>query len=407
MSQFIEVQQGSKEWLQARATRITASRFVDALSRINELDEKQQKYVTAIRHGATVKEACHEAGYRAEPTAVGVIRAIKGENPSEPSDIAKRYAADLAIERISGVPHGEPPKAWVLDRGHEMEAKARMIYEARTGAFVTESGICISDDGIFSYSSDGLVNDDGLIEIKSPIDSIKIMEMWRDGDVSEYRHQMQGGMWITGRKWCDFIMYVPDLAAVGKDLYVKRIMRDDEFIDAMVLQLAQFDQMVQLYEGVFRAPAEGAVDADFTEVQTNEEPMQQETPQTILPLLIEEPAPAPTTAAEAVTQALELARADAAPSAELPGLFEQAEIAGSGAALEPATPPTLKLGDISARLGFTVTADFLLSLGFAPAATEKNSKLFHEGQFPLICGAIIKHVTAVANQFIHQEESEK
>lgn len=62
-------------------------------------------------------------------------------------------------------------------------------------------------------------------------------------------------------------------------------------------------------------------------------------------------------------------------------------------------PPTLKLGEMSSRLLFTVTADFLLSLGFAPAATEKNSKLFHESQFQSICAAIQRHVAAVQAKF--------
>jgi exodeoxyribonuclease (lambda-induced) len=128
-----------------------------------------------------------------------------------------------------------------------------MIYEARTRSFVTEAGICLTDDGIFGYSSDGLVDEDGLIEIKAPIDSSKILAMWQTGDTSEYDHQMQGGMWITGRKWTDFIMYVPDLAIVGKDLFIKRIYRDDSFIDAMVEKLAEFDKLVSRYETVLRS----------------------------------------------------------------------------------------------------------------------------------------------------------
>lgn len=251
---FIEATQGSKEWLQARCGKITASCFADSVSRVGALDERQSKYVGLVRGGMPEKDAAKEAGYKSAPTADTVRRAIKGEDTSQPSDTAKRYAADLAIERISGQPHGEPPKAWVLDRGHEMEARARMLYEARTGAFVTEAGICLDESMIFGYSTDGLVDDDGLIEIKAPIDSIKIMEMWARGDTSEYDHQMQGGLWLTGRKWVDFIMYVPDLAAAGKELYVKRIMRDEAFIDDMVARLSQFDLMVQEYEAIFRAP---------------------------------------------------------------------------------------------------------------------------------------------------------
>lgn len=241
---FLECLQGSAEWLQARSGLITASCFADAISTVGGLNEQQQKYVDLVKTGLAEKDAAVSAGYKGAPTADIIKRALRGEVTAEPSDTAKRYAADLAFERINGGPFQEPPKAWVLDRGHEMEALARMHYEARTQAFVTESGLCIDDDGVFAYSSDGLVDDDGLIEIKAPIDSIKIMDMWRTGDVSEYICQIQGGLWITGRKYCDFIMYAPMLASVGKDLYVKRIQRDEEFIDKMASQLSEFEKLV-------------------------------------------------------------------------------------------------------------------------------------------------------------------
>ena len=99
---FIECVQGTEEWFASRCGKITASCFADAISRCQK------------------KSGARSVG---DPTAV-----------------AERYAADLAIERVSGRPHGEPPKAWVLERGHEMEAAARMLYEARTRSFVTEAG---------------------------------------------------------------------------------------------------------------------------------------------------------------------------------------------------------------------------------------------------------------------------
>lgn len=214
---FLTCKQGSQQWFQARAGKCTASRFFDAISLM------------------TRKSGDRVVG---DPTAV-----------------ADRYAADIAIEMISGKPQGEPPKAWVLERGHIMEEKARMLYEARTKAFVTEAGLCVDESGLFAYSSDGLVNDDGLIEIKSPIDGDKILTMLRTGDVSEYEHQMQGGMWITGRKWCDFIQYVPDLELCGKDLFVKRIYRNDAFIDAMVIDLYRFQRMVEANVAILRSQA--------------------------------------------------------------------------------------------------------------------------------------------------------
>jgi exodeoxyribonuclease (lambda-induced) len=309
---FIECQQGTEEWFASRCGKITASCFADAVS-------------TCSR-----KSGARDIG---DPTAV-----------------AERYAADLAIERISGQPHGEPPRAWVLERGHEMEAHARRLYEAR-GAYVTEAGICVTDDGVFGYSTDGLVDDDGLIEIKAPIDSTKILDMWQTGDTSEYDHQMQGGMWITGRKWVDFIMYVPDLAAVGRDLYVKRVFRDEAFIEAMEQRLSQFDGLVRQCEAVFRGPQDEALnDPDFQEAAA---------------------APAPEFAAVTLLPA----RAEPAP-------------ADRGA-------PTLRLGQINERLApVSLTCDGLARLGFAPAATEKAAKLYHEQDFPAMCAALIRHVTA-------------
>lgn len=62
---------------------------------------------------------------------------------------------------------------------------------------------------------------------------------------------------------------------------------------------------------------------------------------------------------------------------------------------KPVTPPELKLGQISARLGFTLTATFLSDLGFEPAATDKAAKLYHESSFPLICKALVQHINDV------------
>jgi exodeoxyribonuclease (lambda-induced) len=252
---FVECLQGSAEWFVARCGKITASEFATVCVLVGGLTAQQATYVAAIGDGAAPKEAAARAGYKSVPNSEIIRRALAGEQVEDFSDTAKRYAADLSIERVSGQPYGEPPKTWVLERGHRMEADARRVYEVRTGAFVTEAGICLTDDDIFGYSTDGLVDDDGLIEIKAPIDSVKIQAMWDTGDTAEYDHQMQGGMWITGRKWCDFIMYAPDLATVKKDLYVKRVYRDDEFIDAMVERLAKFDRLVAANEQFWRKAA--------------------------------------------------------------------------------------------------------------------------------------------------------
>lgn len=248
---FIDCQQGSPEWLQARAGVITASTFADAVSTVGGLTEQQQKYVSSILGGADEKDAIRNAGYKAKPTSSGIDMALRGENPARPSDVANKLACDIGIERISKRPYGIPAKAWVLERGHELEKLARIQYEAETGELVYESGIVLTDDRLFGYSTDGAVGEDGLIEVKSPIDSLRIEAMLATGDVSEYIHQIQGGLWITGRKWCDLLMPMPDLDY----LFKKRIMRDDDFIDEMVIQLMAFERRVSDKEAFFKLKA--------------------------------------------------------------------------------------------------------------------------------------------------------
>jgi len=203
----INCSQGSREWLNARAGAITASEVSTALSVMK--------------------------------------RKSDGREIGDPTAASDRYATDTAFERISGEPYGEPPKSWILERGHELEPQARMAYEIRTGNLAGESGLILTDDRKFGYSSDGIVGDDRLIEIKCPIDSVKIRYIRATHDLSEYQHQIQTGLWITGRKWRDFIMYAPALKAANKSLFYKRVMRDDDFINDMEKKLWAFDARVE------------------------------------------------------------------------------------------------------------------------------------------------------------------
>lgn len=199
---FINCQQGTPEWFASRAGVITASKFADAVS--------------ALKNGS-------------------------------PSQASKDYAYKVAIERIFGETTEDTYVTWEMRRGTELEPLARIAYEARTGNLAEESGIVLTDDKVFGYSTDGFVDDDGLIEIKCPNSARKLVEMWESGDISEYEHQIQGGMWITGRKWCDFIMYAPQLEPVGKHLFIKRVERNDDFIEDMEARLWEFARRVQTH----------------------------------------------------------------------------------------------------------------------------------------------------------------
>jgi len=200
-------EQGSEEWHAARCGVITASKYRDAI----------------------------------ETTAKGL-----------PTSKSTLYAAQVALERISRTPCDEMFNSWQMKRGQEMEQFARIEYEAATGNMATESGVVLTDDRLFGYSTDGFVDDDGMIEIKSLASAIGVLEMWRDGDMSDYMHQMQGGMWITGRKWCDFVMYAPQLESIGKQLYRRRVLRDENFIEKMESDLMKFADRVFTNEAILR-----------------------------------------------------------------------------------------------------------------------------------------------------------
>jgi hypothetical protein len=203
--------QGSDSWLQARAAVITASRFVDARAKL------------------TRKSKTGEAGDFA-------AKAID-------------YAWTVALERIACKPLDDTFVTWQMRRGSTLEPEARMAYEMETGLLAGESGLLLTDDSVFGYSSDGLVDDDGMVEIKCPANCQKIGTTWANPDsaVDDYIDQIQGGMWITGRKWCDFIMYCPWLESVGKELFVKRVLRDDNYIEALESDLMEFHRMVSVF----------------------------------------------------------------------------------------------------------------------------------------------------------------
>lgn len=207
---FLNCVQGSEEWHAARCGVITASKFRDAVDK--------------LKNGM-------------------------------PSTKATLYAAQVALERISGMPSDEGFTTWQMKRGTDLEPAARMEYEALTGNFAKEAGVVLTDDRLFGYSTDGFIDDDGLIEIKSLASAEKILAIWRNRDFSEYMHQIQGGMWITGRKWADFVMYAPQLERVGKQIFHQRIPRDETFIETMELELMQFARMVSDNEMILRMKA--------------------------------------------------------------------------------------------------------------------------------------------------------
>lgn len=246
--QVIECDQGSTAWFAARAGCITASMFSTVRAKVNGLTAQQKIYVEALRTGQPEGQARELAGYKGAPKADVVQRVLDGERVGEWSEAAKDYAFRLAIERIGGEPLDEGFETWAMRRGHELEPEARMEHEAQTGLFVERAGFVMTDDGAFGASADGFVGAEAGAEYKCFVAPEKLRAFWFENDASSVMDQMQGGMWITGRVRWHFGLYCPALRPVGKQLWAHTYERDDEYIEAMELDLIEFKGLVDQYE---------------------------------------------------------------------------------------------------------------------------------------------------------------
>lgn len=211
---LISCDQGSEDWHEARAGVITASMFRVARSKLKT-----------------------------------------GKNSGQFTEAAKDYAFRLAIERISGKPLDEGFETWQMKRGHELEPAARMAHETQTGLSIMRAGFVLTDDRLFGASADGLIDDDGGSEYKCLVSPEKLRDILIDGDFSDYLDQVQGCMYVTDRKYWEFCLYCPALEPIGKELWRRRVERDDDYIEAMEADLVEFAALVKQNERVLRLPS--------------------------------------------------------------------------------------------------------------------------------------------------------
>ncbi|MFY2995908.1 lambda exonuclease family protein [Achromobacter xylosoxidans] len=202
-------EQGSPAWLEARRGVITGSRFKDCRDK--------------LKSGA-------------------------------PSKKCLDYAMDVARERLGGSAADKFATA-AMRMGTEQEPYARAAYEAKTKFFVDEAGFITTEDRLFGVSVDGLVGDDGIIEIKTMVSSSTLFTAVVDGDISEYVDQCNGAMWLLRRQWVDLVLWAPDLEPIGRHLTIRRIERDDDAIESLETDLIDFERMVSKYETLLKKEA--------------------------------------------------------------------------------------------------------------------------------------------------------
>lgn len=213
-------EQGTDEWLESRRGVITGSRFKDAR----------------------------------EKTAKGA-----------PTAKALMYAMDTARERIGGIAEQVYVNS-AMRTGTEQEPLARQAYEVRSGNLVEPAGFITTDDRLFGVSVDGLVDANGMVEIKTMVSSKTLFTAVIDGDHGDYIDQINGSLWLLGRKWCDLILWAPDLPPPGR-LTIVRINRDDNAIQNLEDDLIAFEKLVSEYERKLYAKVYGTTASATNEMK--------------------------------------------------------------------------------------------------------------------------------------------
>ena len=188
-----DIIQGSDEWFDARRGKVTASRIADVIAKT-------------------------KSGW-------GAGRA--------------NYMAELVAERMTGVTAESYVNA-TMQRGKDLEPQARAAYEFFTDSEVI--GIGIAPHPVLDQSAaspDGLVSDDGMVEIKCPNTATHIETLLNGKIPDKYIVQMQWQMACAGRKWCDFVSFDPRMPG-NLNIHIQRVERDDK-------RIAELENLVRVF----------------------------------------------------------------------------------------------------------------------------------------------------------------
>ncbi len=159
----------------------------------------------------------------------------------------RAYMLKLAGEKITGE-LAESFSNGHTERGHAMEPQARELYQLQTGYDIRDVGFIRADYNA-GASPDALVNNDGLLEIKSKLPHLQLECLLSDKVPASHIKQVQGQILVSEREWCDFVSYWP-----GLPLFVKRVYRDDklcsEIREAIDKFNSELNEIIEKVEGM-------------------------------------------------------------------------------------------------------------------------------------------------------------
>lgn len=239
LHEYPDVEQGSDQWHDLRRGVITAS----AVGKLLTFEAPNAVTVDCPKCKATAGGPCISLA-RKQPTPVKTYHpertAVTADLPPEialaDNDTSRGLTATLAAERVTGFTE-ETPMSRDMYRGVWSEPFARDLYSGHYQQAVECGFLVREEDGwTLGYSPDGLVADDGLIEVKAPRSKTQLLTAITDEVPAHYMAQCQAGLLVTGRKWLDFVSYVG-----GMHVYVKRVTPDPMWFAAIEAACRNFE----------------------------------------------------------------------------------------------------------------------------------------------------------------------
>lgn len=178
------------------------------------------------------------------PTASAFDRIVtpKGKLSTQ----AEKYMHLLLAERMMGRPALQVPTYW-MGRGIALEGEAVDYYEGVRDLDTTVIGFITNDAGTIGASPDRFVGEDGLLEIKCPAEHTHVAYLLTKSVDAEYYPQVQGQLWVTGRKWTDILSYHPEMP-----MAIVRVERDDDYIKTLAAAVTEFSRALEYKAGELR-----------------------------------------------------------------------------------------------------------------------------------------------------------
>lgn len=194
----------------------------------------------------------HEAR-RGIVTASEVHKLLTSKGEVANNDTSRGFIAELAAERITG--HVEDMYvSRDMERGILDEPYAIEGYEVHKGVQTEQIGFMVKDYGDFKlgFSPDSLVPDDGFIEVKSRAPRIHINTVLRDAVPAGNMAQIQTGLLVSDRAWCDYISY-----SGGLPLWIKRVLPDERWQHNILTAVAEAEKAITELITTFKTATHG------------------------------------------------------------------------------------------------------------------------------------------------------